>query len=342
MTPRQCLAAALEGQTPDITPFSIYAWMMDDPQSPRWRRMREMGLIPLVHPAVFRTIEHGVENGCEERRDGADLFTIYTKKTPVGTLRMLRRNGWHHEDWIKTPDDYRIMRWIVEHSEVQSNYQAWQEAEAAAEDDTFLVSSASRTPLMSINVDWAGTEQFCMDLALEVPELYDLFIARKAKFLEEVHVIAAGPGRFVKFWENLTISMLGPRYYEEFLLSVYDEAMPILEAGGKRAMVHYDGALSPIVTQIARAPFHIIESLTEPPEGDMTYDQCRAAWPDKAFWGNLNIECYALPDDTLREAVIAKRQRAGKRGFAFEVSEDLPAQWETAFPVVLRTLTELG
>jgi hypothetical protein len=106
-------------------------------------------------------------------------------------------------------------------------------------------------------------------------------------------------------------------------------------------MVHYDGALTPIKEHIARAPFQIIESLTEPPEGDMLYDTCRAAWPEKAFWGNLNIECYALPEAQLREAVIAKRERAGKRGFAFEISEDLPAQWETAIPVVLQTLAEL-
>ena len=72
---------------------------------------------------------------------------------------------------------------------------------------------------MSINVDWAGTQQFCLDVAMEVPELFDLYEARKKLILEEFRLIAEGPGRFVKIWENLTISMLGPKRYEELLLS---------------------------------------------------------------------------------------------------------------------------
>ena len=97
-----------------------------------------------------------------------------------------------------------------------------------------------------------------------------------------------------------------------------------------------------ITRHIAAAPFHMIESLTEPPEGDMTYAQCRAAWPDKVFWGNINLENYYLPPDQLRQEVIAKRERAGKRAFAFELSEDLPLNWRDSIPIVLKTLEELG
>jgi hypothetical protein len=43
----------------------------------------------------------------------------------------------------------------------------------------------------------------------------------------------------------------------------------------------------------------------------------------------------------LREAVVGMRHRAGKEGFAFEISEDLPANWETALPIVLDTLESL-
>ena len=116
----------------------------------------------------------------------------------------------------------------------------------------------------------------------------------------------------------------------------------MLEAADKRVMVHYDGALNVIADRIAAAPFHMIESLTEPPEGDMTYDLCRAAWPDKVFWANINVDLYAQPEDILRQAVIDKRQRAGKKALAFEISEDLPANWQETIPVVLDTLKDLG
>jgi EAL domain-containing protein (putative c-di-GMP-specific phosphodiesterase class I) len=86
----------------------------------------------------------------------------------------------------------------------------------------------------------------------------------------------------------------------------------------------------------------MIESLTEPPEGNMTYDECRSAWPDKGFWGNINVELYGLPLEQLAESVIAKRERAGKRALAFEISEDVPANWRESVPVVLETLEKLG
>ena len=70
---------------------------------------------------------------------------------------------------------------------------------------------------------------------------------------------------------------------------------PILDAGDKRVMVHYDGQLALIADQIAVAPYAIIDSLTEPPEGDMTYDECRRRWPSLVFWANINVGLYHRP-----------------------------------------------
>ena len=114
-----------------------------------------------------------------------------------------------------------------------------------------------------------------------------------------------------------------------------------MEQGNKRVMVHYDGELQVIADQIAEAPFHMIDSLTEPPEGNMYYDACRALWPDKVFWANINVDLYSQPEAVLRQAVMDKRQRAGKQALAFEISEDLPANWQESIPIVLDTLKEL-
>ncbi len=344
-TPRELLETALEGDTPERTPYSIYSWMMDresEKGKDAWRRVLDQGLALCHHCGTVSHVEHGVTNTTTEERDGKDVYTIYTKECPAGTLRMLRKNGWHHEDWVKTPQDYRTRQWMIEHTELVPVYEEFEKAREFAGDNGVPVVCGSRTPAMSINVDWAGTERFCMDVALEVPELFDLFDAQKRLFLQETELIARGPGRFIKWFENLTISMLGPDRYRDLLVSVYNEAVPLLEAGGKRVMVHYDGALRVIADQIAAAPFHMVESVTEAPEGNMTYRECREAWPDKVLWANLNVELYYEPKETLRRAVIEKRERAGKRGFAFEISEDLPRGWEESIPVVLQTLEELG
>jgi hypothetical protein len=344
-TPRERLITALEGGTPDITPYSYYSWMRDrdlEKGKDDWDRVHDLGLAMCHHCGTVSLIEHDVVSATTEERDGADVYTISTKTCPAGTLRNVRRNGWHHEDWIKTPEDYLIRKWMIEHTEAVACYEGFEQAEAFAGDQGVAVVTGSRTPLMSINIDWAGTERFCMDVALEVPELFELYEAQKKLFLEETRLLAAGPGRYVKWFENLTLSMIGPRRYHDLLCNVYAEAVPLLEAGGKLVMVHYDGALRPIADDIAAAPFHMIESLTEAPEGDMTYAECRAAWPDKVLWGNLNVDLYYASPEVLRQAVIDKRERAGKAGFAFEISEDLPAGWEQSVPLVLETLEQLG
>jgi len=344
-TPRELLTTALDGGTPDRTPYAIYSWMMDretEKGKDAWQRVLDQGLALCHHCGTVGHVEHGVTNRVTEEKEGADTYTITTKECPAGSLRMVRRNGWHHEDWIKSPQDYLVRKWMVEHTELVPCYEEYEKARDFAGDQGVPVVCGSRTPAMSINIDWAGTERFCVDVALEVPELFELYEAERKLFLEETALIARGPGRFVKWFENLTISMIGPARYGALLVSVYNEAVPILEAAGKRVMVHYDGALRVIADQIATAPFHMIESLTEAPEGDMTYAECRAAWPNKVLWANLNVDLYYRPKEQLKRAVVEKRERAGKRGFAFEISEDLPAGWEETIPIVLEALEELG
>ena len=304
--------------------------------------MIDQGLGLFEHCGVVGHREHGVENIFEERREGNNHYRIYKKKTPVGTIQQVTLNGWHYEDLIKTPQDYKVMQWIVENTELTTHYDQFEKAEELAGDNGVAILSASRTPAMSINVDWAGTEQFCLDVAMELPELFDLYEARKKLILDEYRLIAEGPGKFVKIWENLTICMLGPKRYNDLLVSFYKLCMPDFNKHGKRVMVHYDGGLSVIADHIANAPFHIIESLTEPPEGDMTYDQCRTVWQDKVFLGNINVGLYYRSEEELKREVIAMRERAGKKAFLFEISEDLPRNWEKSVPAVLNTLRELG
>lgn len=341
MTTRDNLITALNGGIPEITPLSFYSWMADDFLADEWKRLYDRGLGICHHCEVIKKVEHGVEEVHNEEIRGSDVFRIHKKATPVGSIQQVHQNDWCVEHFLKSSEDYKVMTWITEHTELLPAYEVFEQADQLVGNWGIAVILASRTPMMNINIDGAGTEQFCMDIALDMPELLELFEARKKLFLQETELIARGPGRFVKWLENLTISMLGPERYRDYLMPIYQECVPILEKANKRVMVHYDGALEVISDHIAQAPFHMIESLTEPPEGDMMYDQCRNAWPDKVFWANINVDVYYEPESILRRTVIDKRERAGKRALAFEISEDLPTNWQHTIPIVLDTLLAL-
>lgn len=339
MTSRARLLTALRGGTPERTPFTfIHGWMGTDMHAPAWRRLMDRGLAVVWDTRSVRAVEHGVRDTWEDGvRDGTPC-TCHTRHTPVGAVRDVSSQGWKIEHFVKGPADYRVLQWIVEHTELVPDYDAQRQAEAEVGEWGVAPVVGSRTPLLGINVEWAGPEQFAVDLAQETPELFELFQARKRLFLAETRLIARGPGEFVKLIENLMASLLGPRRYRDWVVSVYDEAVPLFAAGGKRVFVHYDGVLRALRDEIAAAPVHGIESLTEPPEGDMRYDECRAAWPDKVFWANLNLGCYRLPPDELRAELRAKLARAGRRGVVFGMSEDLPPNWQDALPIILDEL----
>jgi len=349
VTVRENLEAALNGETPETTPYSFYSWMVwgmkglgvEDTRAPEalfaepLRRLYDRGLGMCHHVHSVAVVEHGVENSTEHTTENGIEYTVFTKKTPVGTVRKINRGSWHYRDWIEEPADYLVWKWIVDNSELVTRYDEFEAEVERIGDAGVCVALASRTPALAINVDLAGVMRFCTDLATGVEEFHALYESLEKRFLEETRLVASGPGRFVKWLENLTAPVYGPRYYEEYVSSVYRKAVPMLEAAGKRVMVHYDGQLDCIRDEIAQAPVHIIESLSEAPEGDLPYDECRRIWPEKAFWGNLNVGLYQEEPAVLARAVEEKIARAGTRGFALEISEQMPANWQDVIPVVL-------
>jgi len=229
----------LNGGIHEITPLTFYSWMVtiDKPENEhllfddQWKRLYDMGLGICHHVHVTREVQHGVNDRVEIREVGSDVFEVHTKDTPVGSIQQTFKNGWHHEYWIKTPDDYRVMTWIMENTELVPCYEEFERGEELVDDNGISIILASRTPAMNINVDWAGTEQFCLDLALEVPELMELYEVRKRLFVQETDIIAKGPGKFVKWLENLTISVMGPQKYGQLLVPMYEQCVPVYETG---------------------------------------------------------------------------------------------------------------
>ena len=218
MAIREDIVTALNGGIPQVTPLTFYSWMITKNQkenehllfSDSWKRLYDLGLGICHHVRTVKEIQHGVRDKVQTRKAGSDVFEIHIKQTPVGSIQQSFRNGWHHEYWLKSPQDYKVMTWITEHTELVPCYDEFGHGTDLVKDRGIVIIIASRTPAMSINVDWAGTERFCLDMAMQIPEFFELYEARRKLFIKETELIAKGPGRFVKWLENMTISVLGP------------------------------------------------------------------------------------------------------------------------------------
>jgi len=347
MNPRERVITVLEGGTPDVTPYLVYDTLIiqntrlsGHDESEAWESLFDKGLAVKQHCNIFQKIEHDVVRSHDKKMINGRTHDVFRVETPVGRLEHRCIDGWHDGGWIHDENDYAVMTWLVNNTQIIPEYSRFDEYEERIGSRGITVTEAFRTPMQTINIDLVGTERFCMDYGLEVTGLFELFEALKKQFFEIVRVLAKCRGRYIKVLENPTISLLGPSFYRQWLLPVYIEMMTEMNKYDKRVMMHFDGELDCVKDLVAESPFQIIDSLTEPPEGDMVYEECRRAWPNKIFLGNLNVGLYALAPDQFQQVIWSKVERAGKMGFALEISEDLPGNWRESIPLVLDALRE--
>lgn len=344
MTVRERIEAFWSGHRPDQVPLTMYAWMVDPSKDQSGlHRLCERGLGLTHHvPTTRGQWSSDVKTVRTEYDEGGMHWVRETTQTPVGEVYALTANGWRQKGLLSTPQDFRVMTHLVEHGSIEPDYGPFDALAATMGDHEVARVSVPRSPMQTILVDWSGLEQFALSVYDCADEMEELYHALLKAWRRHIQIAADGPGKFVLALENFTAETMGPQRFARYHLPAYQELFGVLHQAGKIVGTHYDGKLSSCKDLIAQAPMDVIESLTPPPEGDMTLAQCRAAWPTKRFWSNINIGKYQLPPAKLRQAVLQGVADGAVNGslFAYEISEDLPANWETTIPVVLDALNE--
>ena len=340
---RERIDAYWSRERPDEIPYAVYEWLSGpERDDPAWQPMFDAGLGVIRHLCCYTEEMQNVQvDRATYEEDGLTVLRL-TYTTPVGGIYETWRNGWQGEHFLKEREDYRVMTYIAEHTIVRPDLEKFEADLAALAPHEVALSLLSRTPYQRMLVDLAGVGQFPFHLVDYPDEVRTLYEALRKPFRRRVEIAAEGTNRFVHFGENFNADAIGPKRYEEFILPVYEECIGILHAAGKVVGAHYDGRTASCAEPIGRSPLDLIESFTEPPEGDQTLAQARTVWPDKLIWCNIGVGDYQLPPDELAEKVLSMAAAGAPDGrrLALEVSEHLPVDWRRAMPVVLNALTE--
>lgn len=341
---RERLEAFWSGERPDRIPFTTYASKIPaDWSDPVIQQMFRDGLGVLRFVPTWEISYDNLTVSDETTHEAGHAVRRQVWRTPVGEVSAVWVDEWQQKFFLESAADYRVMLYITQHTHYAPAYANFLQQEAGFPAHVIAVPRIGRTPLQTILVDYAGLASFSMHLADYADEIQELYEAMRVNFRRLVEIVAGGPGRYINVLENFSAETLGPRRFKQFLLPVYEETFGWLQQAGKVVGCHYDGQVGSVRQLVANAPIDLIESLTQPPEGDLTLAEARAAWPTKLFWANINLGCYELPAPELKQE-IWRRARAGApdgRRLAFEVSEDRPARWREAMPVILQALNEL-
>lgn len=340
MTRLERITAASRGLRADRLPFFHYWRHSQIGWAERECRNRGMGM-SWVRPCAVEVM-HGVETTQRSVRTplGTVLETEYS--TPVGKLYTQHKmepgvGQWHPgRSWrdvspwqtahrIKTPEDYAVAKYIVEHTEYVPDYFPLEQAMEWLGDDGMVLVGLPPSPMQTLLIDWIGTDEgrFFYHYADHRELIEDLYAAL-CKAREPLFEIAArSPAPAVMCGENIDGFMDDPRLFRTYFMPVYEQQASVLHAHGKLMAVHMDGRLDNLKHLIAETPIDIIEAFHPIPMGNVPLREALALWPDKIIWVGFPGSVYELgPAETVRFTLDLLREAIPGDRVVIEVSTE--------------------
>ena len=332
MSRRERIMAASQMKQADRLPFFHFWRHSQIGWAERECRNRGMGMC-WARPCYVEKM-HGVE--ITERRivSSGQAVVQRTFSTPVGVVSMAERqeagvgqwhaqrswrdvSPWQTERLIKGPDDYAVVKYMVENTEYTADYFPVEQAMDWSGDDGVVLSYLPHSPMQTLMIDWVGSEggRIFFHHADHLDLVEDLYEAL-CNSRRPLHEIAAkAPTPIVLCGDNVDGFLVTPTLFQKYFMTVYEEQARILHEHGRLMAVHMDGRIGALKDLIAGIPIDIIEALHPPPMGDLPIGEALALWPDKAIWVGFPASEYVLgPQATMDHALhLLKEAGTGER-----------------------------
>jgi len=329
MSRRERIMAASLKKRADRLPFFHYWRHSQIGYAERQCRNRGMGMC-WFRPCHVEKM-HGVE--ITERRSSEAGQTVVhrTYSTPVGQVSLAERREsgvgqwhaqrswnditpWQTERLIKGPDDYRVVKYIVENTEYTADYFPIEQAMDWLGDDGLVLGYLPHSPMQMLMINWVGSEEGRIFYHLaDHPDLVDELYAALCKSRTPLHEIAArSPAPIVLCGDNIDGALVSPPLFQKYFLPVYEEQGRLLHEEGKLMAVHMDGRLNVLKDLIAETPIDIVEAFHPPPMGDITVSEGLDAWPDKAIWLGFPGSAYAFGPEATRDYAVSLLRGVGQ------------------------------
>ena len=332
MTRRERIMAASRRQPADRLPYFHYWRHSQTGWAEREARDRGMGMC-WVRPCYVEKL-HGVEITDQYTTLAGRGVVRRVYATPVGTVTSaeVREPGtgqWHgNRSWkdvtpwqverlIKGPEDYAVVKYMVERTEYLADYFPVEQAMDWLGEEGLVLDAMPHSPMQTLMIDWVGSDQgrffyHHADYPDLVEDLYQAICAARAPMVE---IVARSPAPMAMHGDNVDGTLVNPKLFQRYFMPIYEQQAQALHRRGKLLAVHMDGRVNALKQLIAQTSIDIVEALHPPPMGDLPLGEALALWPDKAIWVGFPGAIYELgPEETrqytlslLREAIPGER-----------------------------------
>jgi uroporphyrinogen-III decarboxylase len=268
--------------------------------------------------------------------------------TPVGELteRVEFDPGfesrWVREHMIKSVEDYAIVKYICDHTELEPTPQEYLEADSTMGEQGIIVGGLPPIPLLWLQAEVMGTETWCMGMMQHPDEFDELHESVMRLYRRRLEIAADSPAEVIWFADSLSGTLVSPRLFDRYCRDTYEYGCTLFHQAGKRAFAHFDGANAPIKDCIANSSIDIVEAFTPPPMGHMTVAEARAAWPDKVVSVNFPGNLFICPDAEIEAYTKKYMEDGGQEGkFVIGCTEEFPREeFDRVFSAIARAMNE--
>ena len=236
MTNRENMIAVLEGEIPERIPLVVYGEIVYN-NGPGFDGLIQQGLCIMPRVTVVNEIINDVEKIItKSKKDKYDIETIILR-TKVGEITQVSMDGWIQEYFLKTPEDYLVMTFIIENTKLELLPDVFACWDKKVGEYGVPIIKANRSPLQAIIVDYAGLENYSYHMYDCYSELMELYKALENQLIEYCKLVALSPGRYVQLRENLTSEQMGPERYKKYHMPVYEKIISILHDVDKKYLL---------------------------------------------------------------------------------------------------------
>jgi uroporphyrinogen-III decarboxylase len=250
---------------------------------------------PARNGRVFTTRLRGVE---VESGVSGDVSTT-TYKTPLGVVQTVsRRSGTLAQGGIASaltvkhlitqPEDYPVVEYIIEHTDVEPCYDLYLAYEAEIGDRGVPLVAMGPDPIYRIMQDLVGYNDFFYHLADHkalVMRLYEVLLEQAAVVQQ---VALDSPARLLLHGEHFDSQFTPPRFFATYMLPYFQSFADQVHRRGKTLCCHADADTSRLLELILESGFDMAECFVTAPMVDVTLAEARKAWGDRIIiWGGI-------------------------------------------------------
>ena len=321
MTPRERILATLHGECADRLPFFHWWRHTQIGQVERECRNRGMGICWWRPP--YTVTYHNVD--VTEIQDVSTVESVHRRiyHTPVGSIYLDEKrepgvgqwkgtkswrdvSPWQIARLVKEPEDYDVLKYLVEHTEYKPYYFPIEQAKKWVGDDGVVVAYLPHSPMQMLMIDWVGSERgrFYIHYAKHPEKVEEVYEAISKSYEPLYEIAAKSPADAVIFGDNIDGVLVNPRFFEKYFMPEYEKCARVLHEHGKLMGNHMDGRVGVLKDLIAKCPQDFIEALHPPPMGDLPISEALSTWRDKVIWMGYPASVYTLGPEAVKKHAL--------------------------------------